>query len=258
MRNETMNADVTELPYKGLRVHQEGRVLRAELNSPETGNALTAAMLDELLALLGSLPDRPDIRVVVLSGAGDDFCVGADRTEFTTALITDPRGSHLRAIADKARRVCDALESTHVVTIARLHGRVLGAGLGLAVFCDLRAGADTTTFRMPEVALGVPPAWGGALARLISEAGAARIRELILTCETFDATTAHHLSLLHKTAPAEDLDRIVDQWVRPLVRRAPEALAVAKLMLAAKSRANRQTDSTLLDPLLLTGRLAGW
>ncbi len=123
----------------------------------------------------------------MLSSRGEDFCLGADRREYQDALATDPTGATLRRIADKAQRLCQALENTHAVTIARLHGNVIGAGLALAAHFDLRAGADTCRFRMPEVGLGLAPAWGGGMGRLIAEAGAARIRELMLTCEDFDS-----------------------------------------------------------------------
>lgn len=247
-----MPTDLSALAYKELRVVQTGPVLHVELDSPATGNALTSATLDELLTVLEALRDRPQIRVLVLSGAGDDFCVGADRTEFQAALTADPTGASLRTVADKARRVCEALETSGAVTIARLHGRVIGAGLALAVFCDLRAGADTCRFRMPELALGVPPAWGGALSRLLAEVGAARMREIILTGDTFDAPTAHSLSLLHKVVPAWHLDEAIASWIRPLLRRSGEALSVAKLMLAAHSRAQHLADATFLDAQLLS------
>jgi len=242
-------------PYKGLRIRQSGNVLRAELNTPESGNALTAAVLDDLLALLDGLHDDPGTRVLILSGAGDDFCVGADRREFKAAMEADPSGAALRGIANKARRVCEALETVPAVTIARLQGKVLGAGLALAAFCDLRAGADTCRFRMPEVALGVPPAWGGALSRLIAEAGAARIRELVLTCDVFSAATAERLAILHKVTTLQDLDAEIDAWVRPLARRSAEALTITKLMLAAQSRASRLTDGTFFDAHLLASTL---
>lgn len=242
-------------PYKALHVEHDGPVLRARFNPSGQDSTLTVAALDDLAALLHSLHDRPDIRVLILSAAGEDFCLGADRFEYQAALAEDPTGAAMRRIADKAYRVCDALENTHAVTIARLHGKVVGAGLALASFCDLRAGADSCRFRMPEIGLGLPPAWGGAMGRLIVEGGAARIRELMLTCETFDAVTAHRLGLLHKVAPLEELDAAVNAWVRPLVRRSPEALTLTKRMFAGYSRANRTADVALLDAHLLTAQL---
>ncbi|MGW3013228.1 enoyl-CoA hydratase/isomerase family protein [Streptomyces sp. NPDC001219] len=241
--------------FKSLDVTQEGPVLSVRLNSPETGNAICGGMLDELLTVLAALDDDSGIRVLVFSGAGEDFCLGGDRAEFPALLAEDPSGVELRALGNKARRVCDALASTDAVTIARLHGGVVGAGVGLAVFCDLRVGADTCRFRLPELGLGVPPAWGGIMPRLLHEVGAARLRELILTADNFDATTAQELSILHRVVPAEQLDSAVTRWIKPLVRRSPSALRTAKLMLNAYANVNRLADATLFDAELLSSAL---
>ncbi|MBO4253257.1 enoyl-CoA hydratase/isomerase family protein [Streptomyces griseorubiginosus] len=238
--------------HKTVAVDQDGPVLHVRLNPTRQDDTLGVAVLDDLIAVLDDLHGRPDIRVLVLSSEGDDFCLGADRTEYETALATDPTGAALRRITDRAHRLCNALETTHAITIARLHGKVIGAGLALAAFCDLRAAADTCRFRMPEVGLGLPPAWGGAMGRLISEAGVARIRELLLTCDVFDADTAHRIGLVHEIAPLDQLDKKVGAWTRPLLRRSPEALVLTKRMLAGYARADRTADVSLLDSHLLT------
>ncbi|MEK2478591.1 MULTISPECIES: enoyl-CoA hydratase/isomerase family protein [Streptomyces] len=242
--------------FKTLLVTHEGPVLRVRLNSPETGNAVSGLILDELLTVLGALDDETGIRVLILSGEGDDFCLGGDRSEFPELLAEDRGGLALRALGNKARRVCDALATTDVVTIARLHGAVVGAGVGLAIFCDLRAGADTCRFRLPELGLGVPPAWGGIMPRLLNEVGAARVRELILTASNFDAATARELSILHTVVPEDELDAAVARWTRPLVRRSPTALRTAKVMMNAYGNANRLADATLFDAELLSSALS--
>ncbi|MDI9830386.1 MULTISPECIES: enoyl-CoA hydratase/isomerase family protein [unclassified Streptomyces] len=246
---------LTHRALKAVAVDEDGPVLHVRLNPEQGDDTLGVAALDDLLAVLDGLHERPDLRVLVLSSDGEDFCLGADRTEYQESLAADPSGGDLRRVADKAQRLCQALETTHVVTVARLHGKVVGAGLALASYCDLRAAADTTRFRMPEVGLGLPPAWGGAMGRLVAEAGAARIRELMLTCEVFDAATAQRLGLVHRTAPADGLDQVVGSWVRPLLRRQPEALVLTKRMLAGYARADRTADLSLLDSHLLTARL---
>lgn len=157
--------------YKTLLVTLESSVLTVQLNIPESDNAISGQVLDDLLDVLFHAEADPGIRVLILAGAGDDFSVGGDRTEFSTLLAQDPSGEALSALLTKAERLCDALRGTELVTIARLHGRVIGAGLGLAVLCDLRVGADNCRFRMPELGLGVPPAWGGILPRLLREGG---------------------------------------------------------------------------------------
>ncbi|MFJ6718753.1 enoyl-CoA hydratase/isomerase family protein [Streptomyces sp. NPDC091259] len=240
---------------KTIDVEQDGPVLHVSLNPWGQDDTLDSAALDDLTALLDDLHERPDVRILTLSSRGTDFCLGADRNEYQEALAADPSGASLRRITDKAHRLCQALENTHAVTIARLHGRVVGAGLALASFCDLRAGADDSRFRMPEVGIGLPPAWGGAMGRLVSEVGASRIRELMLTCDVFDADTAHRIGLLHRTAPLDRLDKVIDSWTRPLVRRSPEALVLTKRMLAGYARADRTADVSLLDSHLLAATL---
>ncbi|MGW0964382.1 enoyl-CoA hydratase/isomerase family protein [Streptomyces gelaticus] len=232
-----------------VRTEREGAVLRVELDSPDTGNAVTEAMLDDLLAVL-AVPD-PDVRVLVLSGAGDDFCLGGDRNEFADWLDEDPTGRGIRIAGDKARRVCEAISANQAVTIARIQGKAIGAGLALALACDLRVGADTTGFRLPELALGLPTAWGGVLPRLIHEVGAARARELILTGRAFDAAEAYDLSVLQRVVPESDLDAAVTAWAKPVVRRPEAALRVTKALLNSYAAPTRLADPAVLDAELM-------
>ncbi|MFF8431788.1 enoyl-CoA hydratase/isomerase family protein [Streptomyces sp. NPDC016566] len=242
--------------YKTLLVAREAPVLTVQLNIPEAGNAISGQVLDDLLDLLGHAEADPDTRVMVLAGAGDDFCAGGDRAEFSSLLTEDPSGEALGTLLNRAQRVCDALRETELVTIARLHGDAIGAGLGLAVLCDLRVGADNCRFRMPELGLGVPPAWGGILPRLLREAGQAPARELLLTCENFDAATAKQLSILNRVVPLAGLDSAVKDWCRPLGRRSPAALRLTKKMLNAYANSSQLAVGSSLDAAVLTAALA--
>ncbi|MFH8619941.1 enoyl-CoA hydratase/isomerase family protein [Streptomyces sp. NPDC017979] len=237
-------------------MREDGPVLHVGLNPGGDASTLDVAVIDALIALFDGLHDRPGIRVVVLSSLGEDFCLGGNRSEYRDALAADPSGLSLRRILDKGHRLFQALEGSHVVTVARLHGKVVGQGLALAAFCDLRAAADTCTLRLPEVGLGMPPAWGGVLGRLISEAGAARIRELMLTCDVLDAAGAQRLGLVHKVAPLDELDGVVEGWTRPMARRSAEALTLTKRMFAGYARADRTADVALLDAHLMAARLS--
>ncbi|MFJ8198541.1 enoyl-CoA hydratase/isomerase family protein [Streptomyces sp. NPDC096152] len=234
---------------KTLRTYRQGPVLTVELHVPEQGNVVTDAMLDDLLEVLHE--QDPAVRVVVLAGAGDDFSLGGDRGEFAQHLTHDPSAGGVRVSGAKARRVCDALGENPAVTIARLHGRVVGAGFALALACDLRVAADDATFRLPELALGLPSAWGGVLPRLVSEAGAARARELVLTGRSFTAQEAVHLSVLQKAVPAHELDAAVAAWAGPVARRPAAALRVTKTLFHSLSAATRMADVSALDAELM-------
>ncbi|GHH94093.1 enoyl-CoA hydratase/isomerase family protein [Streptomyces capillispiralis] len=237
-----------------LRTHRQGPLLTVELNVPEQGNAVTDVMLGDLLTVLDE--QDPEVRVLVLAAAGDDFCLGGDRSEFAEHLAHDPTGGGVRASGTMARRVCEALTSNPAVTIARVQGRAIGAGLALALACDLRVGADTASFRLPELALGLPTAWGGLLPRLISEAGAARVRDIILTGRVFDAEEAHTLSILQKVVPADALDAAVADWAKPVLRRPAPALRVTKALLNSLTASTRLADASVLDPELMAAVLA--
>ncbi|WP_098026058.1 enoyl-CoA hydratase/isomerase family protein [Streptomyces sp. st115] len=232
-----------------VRSWREGPVLYVELNAPESGNAVTEAMLDELLDVVVA-PD-PEVRVLVLSGAGDDFCLGGDRTEFADWLAEDPGGRGIRVAGEKARRVCEAISGGRAVTIARVQGKAVGAGFALALACDLRVGAEDASFRLPELALGLPTAWGGLLPRLIHEVGAARVRELILTGRSFDAAEARELSVLQRVVPGAELDAAVAAWAKPVVRRPEAALRVTKALLNSYAAATRLADPSFLDAELM-------
>ncbi|WP_369387535.1 enoyl-CoA hydratase/isomerase family protein [Streptomyces sp. CG1] len=232
-----------------LRTHREGPVLTIELNNPEQGNAVTDDLLDDLLAVLQD--QDPAVRVLVLAGSGDDFCLGGDRSEFTRQLAHDPLGSDIRMTGIKARRVCDALTTNPAVTIARVHGKAIGAGFALALACDLRVGSEDATFRLPELALGLPTAWGGLLPRLISEVGAAHVREIVLTGRAVTAAEAQSLSILQRVVPAQELDAAVAAWARPIVRRPQSALRVTKTLLNSLSSASRLADVSALDAELM-------
>ncbi|MEU3571246.1 enoyl-CoA hydratase/isomerase family protein [Kitasatospora sp. NPDC036755] len=242
------------VPVRTVRAELRGAVLHVELDSPDTGNAVTSAMLDELLVLL-AVPD-PAVRVIVLSAAGRDFCLGGDRDELFAGLDEDPTGGRIRSYGDKARRVCDALTNNPAVTIARVQGRATGAGFALALACDLRAGADNAVFRLPELALGLPVAWGGLLPRLLHEVGAARVREIILTGRPVGAVEARELAILQRVVPEQELDGIVDELARPITRRSEAALRVTKTLLASHASATRLADAAVLDSELMASVIA--
>lgn len=94
------------------------------------------------------------------------------------------------------------------------------------------------------------------MGRPVSEAGAARVRELLLTCDEFDAPIAHRLGLLHKVAPLDQLDDTISAWTSPLARRSPQALVLTTHMLAGYAKAAHITETALLDSHLLAAQLA--
>ncbi len=193
--------------FATLRVSGDGPVGRLTLARPERLNALSFEVLDELVAAATWFDARPEVRSVVVAGEGRAFCAGYDISEDPAAVLASEgklSWEERRDAADLGRRMADAVEGMRAVTVAALHGHVVGGGVVLAAACDLRLAAHGTRFSIPEVDMGIPLAWGG-IPRLVREIGPARTRELVMTCRPFDAAEAHAIGFVNRVVPAADL-----------------------------------------------------
>ena len=236
-----------------LEVERDGAIARVWLARPEKRNPLDTETLEELIALYDGFARDLDVRVAVLGGRGVSFCAGADRS--APPGFTGLRGGsqrELRWAAQLGRRAVTAIADAEVVTVARLHGHVLGGGLCLAVACDFRLAATDARLALPEIDLGLPLTWGGT-ARLVHELGAARARELIMLCDQVDGAAAERWGLVHRAVPAEELDAVVDDWATRLAGKPEVAVHMAKTQFRALSRLGGLGDTTELDGDLLLG-----
>ena len=185
--------------FATLQVHADDRIGRIMLDRPDALNPLSTQCLRELVAAAAWFDDRPEVRAVVVHGAGRAFSAGADLASFGSS---DEGAPLPREAADAGRQMAEAIERMEAVTIAAVHGHCVGGGVVLAAACDLRIAAESTRFAIPEVDLGIPLAWGG-IQRLVREIGPAATRELVLTCRPFTADEAHALGMLN-TVSADD------------------------------------------------------
>ena len=220
-------------------------IARISLNRPEVLNAYSIQMRDDLYEAIAAIADDPEVRVVIIAGAGERaFCAGADLTEFGTAPS--------RVIARQvrwSREVWGTLLSLRVPTIGALHGYVLGSGLEIALCCDLRIAAEDAQLGLPETSLGFIPAAGGTqtLPRVVGLSGAL---EILLTAQRIDARRAYEMRLVHEVVPRE---RLLDRCQAI----AESILALDPLALRyAKEAISRGMDMPLEDGLALERRLA--
>jgi enoyl-CoA hydratase/carnithine racemase len=166
--------------------------------------------------------------VVVLRGAGDKaFCVGADINRFAGLTAVEMLGW-----TERGHRVFDALAALPQPSIAVLHGATFGGGLELALACDLRIAATTTTLGLPEVGLGTVPGWGGT-ERLTELVGRARAKEVVLARRTLDAETAQAWGVVTSIANAEHLQGAVSALADRVASAAPVAVRLAKTIIDA-------------------------
>jgi enoyl-CoA hydratase/carnithine racemase len=197
-------------------------VRRITLSRPEKRNALSEEIRAQLQAAVDELRERPDLRVVVIAGAGKDFSAGADLRD-RTAPASDEVAA--RQATGRWQRLLDDLERIPQVTVASLQGNVIGGAALLATTCDLRVAATDLSFRIPEVALGIPLTWGG-IPRLAREIGLSRARDLVMTGRPVHAAEALACALVHRVVAREELPAATDELVRSLVAQPPRALAM--------------------------------
>jgi cyclohexa-1,5-dienecarbonyl-CoA hydratase len=179
------------------------------------GNLLTGDIVDQLHTALADLGDLRHLRLVTIAGAGDDFSFGASIPEHAPDAIA--------RVLPATHALLGALLEVPAPTAAVVRGRCLGGGFELALACDFIHAADTATFGLPEIALGVFPPAASVLLPL--RAGASRATSAILAGDARPAGYWHDRGVVELVAPAAGLARAVDGWFdRTLAPRSAEAL----------------------------------
>ncbi|MGH9199407.1 MAG: enoyl-CoA hydratase/isomerase family protein, partial [Acidimicrobiia bacterium] len=177
-------------------------VCRATLDRPGRLNALGEELRSELESLLSKLADDAETRVLLLQGAGRSFSAGADLRDTPAPAKT---WSARRLASGRWQRLLDQLESIPQVTVAKLHGHVVGGAVLLAASCDFRVAAEDVDLFIPELALGIPLTWAG-LPRLVREIGLPRTRELVMTGCHLSGREAFEWGFVQRLATSDELD----------------------------------------------------
>ena len=178
----------------------EGRVATVTLNSPSTFNAMSSAILTELLAVVETLAKREDIGAVILTGAGEKaFVAGADIKEMSAKSAIEGR-----AFAELGQRLTTTLEKMPQPVIAAVNGFALGGGCEIALACDIRICSENARFGQLEINLGIMPGWGGTQ-RLSRICGPGFAKELIYTGRMAVADEALRWGLVNAVYPLDEL-----------------------------------------------------
>lgn len=188
-----------------VRYTKSGTVASLTLNRPHKHNAIDLNARDALWTYLRAARDDPDLQVLCIGGAGDSFSAGADIGDFGTApsLWAARQARHQRDL-------WWLLEEIPCITIAALHGYCYGAGIELALYCDLRVAADNVRIALPEVGLGYIPSAGGTqmLPRVMAPGVAL---DVVCSGEELNANQALRWGLINRVVPRDRLDSAVTQ-----------------------------------------------
>ena len=225
---------------EAIRIETDGRLAVVTMNDPGRLNALGHGMLHGLIESAQALNTHPELQVVVFRGAGNVFTAGADVVVFEAGY------EMTREEADAGRLMADAIESIEAVTIAQIHGHCIGGGIVLAAACDLRIAADDTSFSIPEIDLGIPLAWGG-IPRMVREIGAARTKELVMTCRPFSAAEALAVGFLNRVVPREELVPAVSNLAEQLLSKPRGPLLATKRQVDTITREMVALDDSEAD-----------
>lgn len=212
--------------YAAIRVTEHGHVLEVELHRPEALNALSTALAREVTEVTRAAASMDDVRVVLLSAAGDRaFCVGADLKERNVMSDDD-----LRAQRVVFRAAFGGVLQLPQPVVAAVHGFALGGGCELALSCDVVVADETAVLGLPEVTIGLVPGGGGtqlALRRL----GAGRAADVVLTGRRIPAGEARELGLVDRLVPAGSAHEAALDVAQQIAANSPVATRAAKAAL---------------------------
>lgn len=211
------------MDYQDLVIERSEGIAVVTVNRPQAMNAITRNTVQELADAVQLLVQAPDVRAVIITGAGSKaFVAGGD-----ISMLAGLDVGAARELALLAQGVCTAIEQAPKPFIAAVNGYALGGGCELAMSCDIRIASETARFGQPEINIGTLPGFGGSqrLPRLI---GKGRALEMILTGEMIDAQEAWRIGLVNKVLPAAELLAGARELALQLAAKSASALQLCK------------------------------
>lgn len=196
------------------------------LNRPDKHNALSALMISELTEAALRLGKNPDVRVVVLTGAGPTFCAGGDLGWMRDQMQAD--AGQRRTEATRIATMLQTLNTLPKPLIGALQGNAFGGGIGLACVCDVAIGVSGARFGLTETRLGLIPATIGPY--VIARLGEGMARRVFMSSRLFDAAEAVTLGVIARAVAPDALAEAVAAEVAPYLTCAPGAVAAAKAL----------------------------
>ena len=189
------------------------------IDRPESLNAMNNQVLDELTMKINELISNSDVRVIIISGAGDKaFIAGAD-----IKLMQGMNRNEALDFAKKGHRLTNLIENSNKTIIAAVNGYAFGGGSELALSCHIRIASEDAIFAQPEVKIGLLPGWGGTQ-RLPRIVGKGIANEIILTGMNISAGRAYEIGLVNKVVKKDDLISNCNEIAQAIIRNSPNAI----------------------------------
>ena len=207
---------------------KEGAVGWLIFNNPERRNAVSIDMWEAVPLVLSKFESDPDVRAVVLAGAGDKaFVSGADISQFESQRSSPEAVQHYEEIAEAAQL---RLQTFDKPVLAMIRGYCLGAGVNIANVCDLRIAADDACFGIPAAKMGLGYR-ASSMKNLVDTVGPAFAREIMLTGRQFSAAEALGMGLVHKVVATDSLEKATKEYCDMIAANAPLTMRTAKRVI---------------------------
>jgi enoyl-CoA hydratase len=232
------------MTFENLLVEKKDSIAYVTINRPKVLNALNAATIAELRTVFTQLKDDREVRVLILTGAGEkSFVAGADIGE-----LQKNNPIEAKEYTHRGQAVLDLIENLGKPVIACINGFALGGGCEIAMACTMRLASESAKLGQPEVKLGIIPGYGGTqrLPRLVGKGIAA---QLLLTGEMISAQEAHRIGLVNEVVPSAQLIARAEVIAQSIIKNAP--LAIQYCLEAV----NHGMEMTLLEGLYLEAAL---
>jgi enoyl-CoA hydratase/carnithine racemase len=233
-----------------LTVASAGQAIHITLDRPEKRNALSLALMEELIGVLEAVAERADVRAVVLQGAGPGFCAGHDLGEMV--------GRDVPFYQRLFERCSELMELVHRIpqpVIAKVHGIATAAGCQLVAACDLAVAADDARFATPGVKIGL--FCSTPMVPLSRAIGRKRALEMLLTGQLVPAATAMDWGLVNRVVAAAELDAAVDELVAAIARSSPLTVGIGKAAFYQQVELDEHRAYDLTKSVMTTNALAG-
>lgn len=208
------------MAYEFVISERDGAVGIVTIDRPRQLNALSSAVLTEVVDALEAHDRDDEVRSIVLTGGAEVFAAGADLKEFSGKSAVEMLAGNRVALFDRIRGVTKPV-------IAAVSGYALGGGCEVAMLCDMIVASETARFGQPEINVGLMPGAGGTQ-RLARTIGKARAMELVLTGAPIDAQTAERLGLVNRVVPVAELLDTAKALARKVAERPPLAVKLTK------------------------------
>jgi len=230
-------------------LEEQGSATRVTLNRPEKRNALSLELMEELITALRTVGANPDVRAIVIAGAGSAFSAGHDLGEMVGRDV-----AFYRRLFDVCAELMETIHRVPQPVIASVHGVATAAGCQLVAACDLVVAAEDARFATPGVKIGL--FCSTPMVPLSRAIGRKRALEMLLTGDFIDASTARTWGLVNRLVPAEELDDAVAELVDRIARSSPLTVAVGKEAFYAQIELDEHRAYDLTKSVMAMNSLA--